>query len=320
MPVLSSDEYTPSFIYRNGHRNTLLSHLLRPTGLVKFQRQRLCTPDDDFIDIDCLFGDNDQLVILCHGLEGDSSSSYIQQFSEYLSGHGFDVAAMNYRGCSGEMNRQLRLYHSGATDDVHLTLTTYASNYRSVSLIGFSLGGNLVLKYLGDHMYPLPSQLKAAVAISTPAHLESCSLKIIQKQNWIYEKRFMISLTKKLRAKAAMFPNRIDLSKLKEVKNLYDFDDRFTATLHGFQDAKDYYTRCSSKQFLKTIQLPTLMLSAIDDPFLSKEAIPIEEANENDNLFLYPCRYGGHVGFHIKKNHHSWMQLKSLEFITTHTS
>lgn len=319
MPVLAADEYSPSYIYKNGHRNTLLSHILRPTDSINFERKRLSTPDDDFIDIDCVFNKNERLVILCHGLEGSSSSSYIQQFSRYFNEHGFDVAAINYRGCSGEMNRQLRMYHSGATDDVHLTLESFAADYKSVFLIGFSLGGNLVLKYLGDQIYKLPTQLKAAVAISTPAHLESCSLKIIQRENWIYEKRFMISLTKKLREKAKLFKDQINLSKLKGLSNLYEFDDIYTAPLHGFKDAKDYYTRCSSKQFLSNIKLPTLMLSAVDDPFLSDQAIPIDEAAENDNLFLYPCTYGGHVGFHIKKNQHSWMELKSLEFISTYT-
>lgn len=318
MPILSSSEYQPSRLFRNGHSNTLFSHILRSTKLCQFQRQRLTTPDNDFIDVDTMMKDNTQLVILCHGLEGDSTSSYIQEFAKGFSAEGFNVVAMNYRGCSGEMNKQLRLYHSGATDDIHLVVDTFAQNYESVFLIGFSLGGNLVLKYLGEELYPYPENIKAAAAISTPTHLESCSLKIIQRQNWIYEKRFMVSLISKLKQKAKQFPDDIDLDLLKQVKNLYNFDDVFTAPLHGFEDAHDYYTQCSSKQFLPAIKVPTVLISALDDPFLSQEAIPIEEAKQNDNLFLYPCTYGGHVGFHVAKNEKSWMELKAIEFIQSY--
>ena len=315
MPVLSSTEYKPRQWLRGGHRNTLLSHILRTKKSCHFIRQRLITADDDFLDVDTIINGNQQLVILCHGLEGGSTSSYIQEFADGFSKQNFDIIAMNYRGCSGEINKQARLYHSGSTDDVSLVLDTFYKNYESVSLIGFSLGGNLTLKLLGEREYELPKNLKAAVAISTPADLESCSLRIIQQENWIYEKRFMISLTSKLKQKANQFPDLINVKNLKLVKNLYQFDDLFTAPLHGFDDAHDYYTQCSSKQFLSSIEIPTLMISALDDPFLSESAIPFDEANENDNLFLYPCKYGGHVGFYTRKKQKSWMEIKALEFI-----
>lgn len=315
MPILSSSEYNPSFWLKNGHSNSLLSHILRSKNICQFDRHRLITSDDDFIDIDGIFNGNDKLILLCHGLEGDSSSSYIQEFSMGFSNEGFDVIAMNYRGCSGEINKQARLYHSGSTDDVNLVLQSYYNNYQSVLIIGFSLGGNLVLKLLGEKTYDIPSNLKAAVAISTPTDLESCSIKIIQKENWIYEKRFMRSLTYKLKQKAKQFPGLIDLKKLTNIKNLFQFDNEYTAPLHGFDDAHDYYTQCSSKQFLPSINIPTLIISAIDDPFLSEMALPYDEASENDNLFFYPCKYGGHVGFYNGRKQKSWMEIKSLEFI-----
>ena len=318
MPILSSIEYKPSVWLRGGHSNTLLSHLFRSKNICDFTRHRLTTPDDDFLDVDGIFNQNKKLVILCHGLEGDSSSSYVQEFAVGFSKEGFDVVAMNYRGCSGEMNKAPRLYHSGSTDDVHFVLQSYHAAYESVFLIGFSLGGNLTLKLLGEKVYDIPANLKAAIAISTPADLETCALKLIQRENWIYEKRFLVSLTNKVKLKAEQFPDLIDTQKLKDAKNLYLFDDIFVAPLHGFKNALDYYTQCSSKQFLTNIEIPTLMISATDDPFLSEKSIPYNEAKENDNLFLYPCKYGGHVGFYNGKNQKSWMEIKSLEFILKH--
>ncbi len=315
MPVLDDSEYHPGFLFKSGHFNSIYSHVSRSKETCSFHRKRIQTPDDDFIDIDCIHSGSTKLIVLFHGLEGSSDSTYIKEFANGFSPLGYDVAAMNYRGCSGEMNRQLRLYHSGSTDDIHTVLTQIAQGYDQVYLIGFSLGGNMCLKYLGEQIFEIPSNIQGCIAISPPTHLETCSLQIMKLQNWIYEKRFLTSLVDKVKQKAEQFPGKIPISKLSKAKRLYSFDDMFVAPMHGFKDAKDYYQKCSSKQFLPNIKYPSLILTSIDDPFLSKEAIPVKEAQQNSLIYLYPCKFGGHVGFHQTGNRKSWMLEKSIEFI-----
>ena len=315
MPVLNDSEYQPSFLFKSGHFNSIYSHISRRTESCTFDRKRIQTPDDDFLDIDFVHTGSSQLIVLFHGLEGSSDSSYIKEFANGFSQLDYDIAAMNYRGCSGEMNRQLRLYHSGSTDDIHTVLTEITKGYDRVYLIGFSLGGNMCLKYLGEQVYDIPSVVQGCVSISPPTDLESCSLQIMKRQNWIYEKRFLTSLADKVKQKEKQFPGKVPLSKLSEAKRIYSFDDMFVAPMHGFKNAKDYYQQCSSKQFLSNITHPSLILTSIDDPFLSKAAIPVKEAQQNSLIYLYPCKFGGHVGFHQKGNRKSWMLEKSIEFI-----
>ena len=316
MPIIDAQDYIPNFLHRNGHLGTLLPHFFNNLQVENFNRDRIDTPDDDFLDIDKIIGHNSQLAILCHGLEGSSASNYILNMTSLLIENGFDVVAINYRGCGGEMNRNLRMYHSGATDDIHTVISHYESMYSSISLVGYSLGANMVLKYMGESAFDKTQKIASAIAISAPCDLSAGSRVISKPSNYIYEKRFLMSLNQKLRAKAKMYPNDIDLDKLRWVKTLKDFDDHFTGPIHGFKDAEEYYELNSSNRFISSISTPTMIINASNDPFLDANKFPVKQAQESEYVHLCMPKYGGHVGFMGLGLKYSWADMKALDFIT----
>ena len=313
MPVITND-YKPPLFFKNRHINTIYSSLFRKTKLPSFKRKRIETLDDDFLDIDLIENDSKKIAILCHGLEGSSDSKYIQATSKLLSLNGYSVAAMNYRFCSGEINRQLVTYHSGKTDDLHVVINYVLPNYDSIYLVGFSLGGNLILKYNGEALFSLSSKIKANVAISVPVDLKGSSIALKRSENILYRRRFIRTLSKKMYLKHQQFPNQLDVAPLKKVKTLTDFDNFFTSKINGFIDAEDYYLKASSKQFIPNISKPTLLINALDDPFLSESCFPISEAKENSKFYLMTPSHGGHVGF-ISKGDFYWSEIQILNFL-----
>lgn len=319
MPI-SRLEYKPKALYKNGHWNTIGSHIARRHFKASYQRETIDTEDGDFLHIDISSVDSKEAVILCHGLEGGSDSTYIQEFSLAFNALQYDTIALNYRGCNGPMNSTLRLYHSGATDDIYQCIKVMSARYDKIYLIGFSLGGNLVLKYLGEQRYPIPNNIIKAIAISVPVDLEASCLWLQRKQNYIYEKRFIKSLTTKIKFKAQQFPGAIDLSRLHSIKTLYDFDDVFTGPIHGFGNAKNYYAQCSSRQFIHQIKIPTTILIANDDPFLDPSTIPNKECDHNPLVNLIVTKHGGHVGFGKFRNEENYMLYISKWFINLGSS
>jgi predicted alpha/beta-fold hydrolase len=313
MPVITND-YKPPLFFKNRHINTIYSSLFRKTKLPSFKRKRIETLDDDFLDIDLIENGSKKIAILCHGLEGSSDSKYIQATSKLLSLNGYSVAAMNYRFCSGEINRQLATYHSGKTDDLHVVINYVLPNYDSIYLVGFSLGGNLILKYNGEALFSLSSKIKANVAISVPVDLKGSSIALKRSENILYSWRFIRTLSKKMYLKHQQFPNQLDVAPLKKVKTLTDFDNFFTSKINGFVDAEDYYLKASSKQFIPNISKPTLLINALDDPFLSESCFPISEAKENSKFYLMTPSHGGHVGF-ISKGDFYWSEIQILNFL-----
>ena len=313
MPVITND-YKPPLFFKNRHINTIYSSLFRKTKLPSFKRKRIETLDDDFLDIDLIENGSKKIAILCHGLEGSSDSKYIQATSKLLSLNGYSVAAMNYRFCSGEINRQLVTYHSGKTDDLHVVINYVLPNYDSIYLVGFSLGGNLILKYNGEALFSLSSKIKANVAISVPVDLKGSSIALKRSENILYRRRFIRTLSKKMYLKHQQFPNQLDVAPLKKVKTLTDFDNFFTSKINGFIDAEDYYLKASSKQFIPNISKPTLLINALDDPFLSESCFPISEAKENSKFYLMTPLHGGHVGF-ISKGDFYWSEIQILNFL-----
>jgi len=315
MPNISGDDFIPATRFRNGHYNTFIPALFYKNPKVQFERTRTVTPDDDFIDVDSAKVGSNKAVIILHGLEGSSRSGYMLHFADYFSRRGYDVICPNYRGCSGEMNKQLRMYNSGTTDDLHQIVLESARDYDSVDLIGFSLGGNLVLKYLGEQVYELPTNLGRGVAISTPVHLHNASLELLRPQNFAYQIRFIISLWSKAIAKKKQFPEQIKLP-LWKMWNLYRFDEYFTAQIYGYKDAKDYYDDNASLQFLETLERPALLINSYDDPFLGELCYPIDIAERSENFYLLTTEYGGHVGFVEDGKNRNWFKEKSLSFLT----
>jgi len=314
MPLISGADFIPVKRFRNGHYNTFIPALLYRNPKVNYTRKRITTPDDDFIDIDYSKVGSKKAVIILHGLEGDSSSGYMLHFTDYYNRQGYDVICPNYRGCSGEINKQIRMYNSGTTDDLHLVVKTVIAPYDHVDIIGFSLGGNQVLKYLGEQLYDIPKSLRKGVAISAPVHLHNASLELLRLQNFAYQIRFIASLWKKALAKKRQFPDQIKLQLLK-MWNLYRFDEYFTAPIYGYKDAKDYYDSNSSLQFLETLEKPTLLINSYDDPFLGDLCYPVELAQDSNNFYLCATEYGGHVGFAKDGSDRNWFKEKTLSFL-----
>lgn len=315
MPVVPFDTYQPSLLFKHAHFNTIYPAVFRKMNSPFKNRIRLDTLDSDFIDLDLIQNGNKNLVILCHGLEGSSESQYIKSIASLVEKNGSDVIALNFRSCSGENNKLARSYHSGETKDLELVIQHYQEEYDDIALVGYSLGGNVVLKYLGKNSKDVHPKISKAVAVSTPCQLDAASKKIMQAENRIYEKRFLQTLFEKVKAKAKIFPEQFDLRLIQKTKTLWDFDEHFTAKVHGFDSAQDYYHKSSSKQFLAGIRIPVLILSALDDPFLAPACFPFEEANKSKEVFFLPTKYGGHVGFSALLKKYYWSDISILRFL-----
>lgn len=257
---------------------------------------------------------------MLHGLEGNTDRVYMRGMVHIFNEGGYDTVCMNFRGCSGEMNEALRFYHSGETGDLHTVIEHIAANepYKSVHLLGFSLGGNVTLKYIGERGADIPSIIHAAVAISVPCDLKDSSVELEKRHNAIYMKRFIDSLGAKLVLKAARYPNEISLDNYASIRNFRQFDDRYTAPLHGFRNAEEYWAACSSRQFLHNIRIPTLLINALDDPFLGSGSFPYEEAEQNPYFHLETPQSGGHVGFVTFSSKHYWSEHRAYGFIQDH--
>lgn len=315
MPLVPSN-YRPPFAFRNGHFSTIYAGVFRKVHGLTQKRERINLPDGDFLDLDWSESKlpTKKLVVLLHGLEGDAQRHYITGSAKRLNQNGFDSCAVNFRGCSGEPNRLFRSYHSGATEDLIAVLEHILATrkYDAIYLKGYSLGGNLILKYLGEGN-AIPSKIKASVTVSVPCNLRDACDQLLSSKNVLYSARFKKHLLAKLREKRRQFPDAISEEAIKSIVTLKDFDDTYTAPAHGFADAYDYYTRCSSQQFLNTITIPSLILNAKNDSFLGAKCYPYDEADSNENLFLEVPEFGGHVGFWGKKNI-SYAEQRAVEF------
>jgi len=316
MPVLPVPNYKPSFLFRNRHINTIYPYLFRKKSNLDYRRERFHTPDHDFVDLDWLRNESNTLVILCHGLEGSSGSQYIKCTAKLLSNNNLDVCALNYRSCSGEMNLTLNMYHSGFTHDLHAIIQSYQSKYKRIFLVGFSLGGNMIMKYLGDGVYEVPKKVEKAVAVSAPCDLSGSSRKIGKWYNLPYQRNFLKTLKQKMFFKQKQFPNKIATQSLSKTKSLVNFDEYFTGPIHGYSGAQDYYDKCNSLQFLDKIKVHTLLIQAKDDPFLSQDCYPYSIASDSDFLHLLVPKYGGHVGFTTSNSDHFWNEYEILKFIS----
>lgn len=303
----------------NGHLQTIAPTLLRKPLIENIRRERIETPDDDFLDLDWHEQNSNKLVILSHGLEGDSQRQYILGMVKAFKLAGYDCLAWNYRGCSGEVNRQMKYYHSGATYDLE-TVINYAlelKKYEEIVLIGFSLGGNLTLKYLGEQGANHPSEISKALTFSVPLDLSSSCRQISKPQNTIYARRFLKSLLQKARIKEGLLRDHFDLEALKKISTLSEFDNLITGPLHGFKDAQDYYAQCSAKHFVEDIRVPTLVINAWNDPFLPHACYPKHLFKDNRRVHLEIPPNGGHCGFESKENPEGlyWSELRAVEYI-----
>jgi predicted alpha/beta-fold hydrolase len=302
IPKFSLAPYSPSWWLPGGHLQTLGGKYLRRPGPFPLHRERIDTPDQDFLDLD--FGPDPDpsapLVLLLHGLEGFTHRPYMVQAAQALTAKGMATVGLNFRSCSGEPNLQPRMYHSGGTEDVAHVLSFLRNRWpsRPFGAVGFSLGGNVLMKLMGEREDGGTGLLKAAVGISVPYDLAAGAV-FMQRgiPGAFYTRYFLRSLKEKVRAKEGILKNVLDLKRVYASRTLIEFDDHATGPLHGFEDAADYYRKCSSNQFLDRIRVPTLLFHARNDPFLPPQAIPHREVAENPALFPAFALRGGHVGF-----------------------
>ncbi len=316
MSIITLSDYISPKQLIGRHIQTIYPSLFRKINDIRYIRERIETPDQDFLDLDWSRVDSDRLVIISHGLEGNSERSYVKGMARIFNRHGWDALGWNFRGCSGEMNRLPRFYHSGAIEDLDTVIQHARKRYKNISLTGFSLGGNVTLKYLGQSEN-VPPEIKSAVTFSVPVDLVSSAIQLDRRSNYIYRKRFMNMLCEKVEKKSALFPEQLSANGVRKIKTFLEFDNQYTAPLHGFKDAFDYWTKASSKPHLKKIQVKTLLVNASNDPFLSKECFPIEEAKVNPNFSLEIPSEGGHVGFtSFNSDNIYWSEKRALEFIT----
>ncbi|GAB3993754.1 alpha/beta fold hydrolase [Spirosoma daeguense] len=346
MPLIAQSSYEPPTRLWNGHLQTIIPSLFRKVTTA-YVRERIETPDDDFLDLDWakavvrseergvrshpaedhsrvspphspLLAPNNCLVILSHGLEGSSTSPYLAGMVRHLTQNGFDCLAWHYRSCSGEMNRQERFYHIGETSDLHFVINyALTKGYQSIYLMGFSAGGNVTLKYLGEQGATINPAIKKAVVFSVPLDLMGSARRLERWDSLVYNYRFNRTLKRKVMQKAAVMPGVFPTEAVTRARSIREFDNSFTAPMNGFRDVTDYYTRSSSLQFIPRIAIPTLIVNAKNDPFLSPECLPATLARELPNVWMEFPENGGHCGFPSKSGGIQgtyWSEERALAF------
>jgi uncharacterized protein len=294
--------YSPAWWIPGGHLQTLWGKFFRRQSPAPTVLERWDTPDGDFLEVHRLRADpGAPRVLLLHGLEGTIRSHYAQGLLNEAARRGWGADLLIFRSCGSEMNRTRRFYHSGETTDTAFVLQRISREFphSPLALAGVSLGGNVLLKFLGERGTDLPTQLKAAAAISVPFDLSRSSKRINRGLSRLYQRFFLNSLRRKAQEKAVRFPDLAPASRIAGLRTLEDFDNVITGPLHGFRNAQDYYERSSSLPWLERIRLNTLLLSAIDDPMLPREVLDEvrEVAGENPALHLEFVDRGGHAGF-----------------------
>lgn len=287
---------------RNRHLQTIWPRFIQQRMPLRYTMERVKLPDNDFVDL--AWGPAPEtpsgMVVMFHGLEGSMRSHYANDMMAVLSQAGWQVVLMHFRGCSGEINQAARAYHSGETSDPAFVLSMLNARYPTLPKVamGFSLGANMLLKLVGEN--PQAFGLKAAIAISAPLKLDECAASVNQGFSKVYQKYLLNSMKRNLLQKMQKIDFRgilkISQHDIREIHTFRDFDNKVTAPLHGYQDADDYYEKCSAYYFLKGIHCPTLILHALDDPFMNQNVVPGEQELASA-VTLELSEHGGHVGF-----------------------
>lgn len=303
-----------------GHAQTIWPYLLRRES-IRLRRERVETADGDFWDFDWMEAPapaSAPLVVLFHGLEGSAQSHYVCALFALLGQIGWRGVVPHFRGCSGELNRTPRAYHSGDHGEVGSMLAAIRERVgadTTLHAVGVSLGGSTLLNWLGRARRDATRVLTAAAAISTPLDLTAAGIAIGQGANRIYTRAFLRTLKPKALAMAAMFPDLLDAARIRRARTMWMFDEVVTAPLHGFAGADDYWSRASSKRWLKEIALPTLVLNARNDPFIPAASLPRRDEASHDVMLEQPA-HGGHAGFLVgpAPGNLAWLPRRILQF------
>ncbi|HYB42694.1 MAG TPA: alpha/beta fold hydrolase [Candidatus Methylomirabilis sp.] len=316
--------YRPPWWYRGAHLQTLWGPLLRPVAPPPLRRERLETPDGDFLDLDWLepVPPGGPLVVILHGLEGSSRSHYVAGLFREAARRGLRAVVMNFRSCSGELNRAPRLYHSGETSDLEWVLGRIAGREPAVriGLVGVSLGGNVALKWLGERGESAGEQVVAAAAISTPFDLALCAQALdAGLRRALYTERFLRTMRVKIRAKAHLYDGLVDVAAGLRARTFAEYDRAVTAPIFGFADERDYWARSSSRAYLPKVRRPALLINAVNDPFIPPAALPWPEVAQSPWLEAAFVPEGGHAGFlEGRWGGRSWAEGRALAFLRRH--
>ncbi|MFV8225459.1 YheT family hydrolase [Christiangramia aquimixticola] len=322
MPVISS-QYKPSGIFKNADVSTIFAGKLRKVEHSPYKRERIQISDGDFIDLDWSSspsGNSKNLIVILHGLAGSTDRPYMRGMARAFNKNNWDAVGMNFRGCSEELNHHYRSYHAGASEDLAEVVSHLLTkqDYDKIALVGFSLGGNMLMKYLGENR-SRPGNLIGAIGVSVPCDLAGSLGAINRNRNFLYSKRFEINLKQHLLARAVKFPTKLDKKLVASCKSLRDIDELYTSKAHGFKNADDYYQKNSAINFLEDIQIPVLMINALNDSFLSPGCYPTKIATASKYLHLETPRHGGHVGF-VTTSDLYYHEKRAVEFIQSLTN
>ncbi len=314
MPVLDTKYDKRPLYFVNGHMETIIPSLFYKVDGIRYERERLELDDNDFLDLDWIKKGYNRLVLLSHGLEGDSNRHYVTRMAKHLSAKGWDVLAWNNRSCSGEMNRLPRLYHHGATEDIGAVVERALQDYELIVMIGFSMGGGMQQKYLGERKPD--ERIKGAVSFSVPCNVLDSADQLRKRGNRFYERRFIGKLKDKIIRKAELMDLPIDIEEVRNVKTFRQLDMAFTLKVHKeYENADDFYRKITSDQYLPNIEVPLLIVNALNDPMLGDLCYPYDLAEKKQNIYLETPKLGGHVGFTMPNGNGSYMELAAERFI-----
>jgi uncharacterized protein len=308
--------YQPPLWLRHGHISTMFPYGFRKVHDHYQKRERIETPDGDFFDVDYIHKSSEIALLILHGLEGSSRSQYVLGLAEAARETPIDIVSINHRSCSGELNRTTIMYNSGFTTDIKQLIDMLCCRYRLIHVVGYSMGGNMILKLAGNE--DLSDQIASITAVSVPVDLTSSSIRLARWYNLPFTLQFLSTLKAKMEAKKKQHPLALAHVDMKSVKTLIDFDHQITGPLHGYEDAWDYYHRASSKPQLHQIKTPTLLINALNDPFLTPECMPNDIAEDHPHFHFLPTAHGGHVGFGRWHSDRYWIDKIILDWISIH--
>lgn len=314
--MIASGNFNPAWYLRNPHLQTILANINKPP-LPSVSYETVQLSDGDSLQLARGTANGPNTVLILHGLEGSLNSAYARRLIDYLNKRNIPVVFMFFRSCNGMPNLKARSYHSGDTDDLRSVISYLKQQgTQRIALVGYSLGGNVTLKYMGEGL--VDDSVVCATGVSTPMLLDICARRMDKGFSRLYQHNLLKRLLNKVAQKRHIFQHE-GHNPDRRVKNFIEFDDAFTAPLHGFDSAQDYYQKSSSRQFLGTIEKPTLILHAYDDPFMTPEVIPqSDELSEHVRLEISP--HGGHVGF-VEKGilkPENWLEPRIFQWLEQH--
>lgn len=318
MPYIGNSTYVPSRPLRSPHVQAVLSNNLRRLGTVHYTRERISTPDHDFLDLDWAELASETLVIISHGMVGNTSQSYVKGMVKACQRRNFSALAWNSRGCSEEINRLPKFYHGGDTSDLRVVLhhVIATRHYKKIALIGFSMGGNIILKYLAEESGVVDAKIYAAAVFSVPCDIQASALKFAEHKNRFYLRVMMNTVKKMMAAKNIIMPGSFPPSLVARINNFTDIIELHTVPAFGYESPEHYWREASSLHKLSNIAVPTLLINAKDDLFLPDSCYPVETAQESEYLFLETPQYGGHVGFAtLGGDGEYWSEHRAMQFL-----